>query len=104
MSAHKWRRGSKDASTTALCTLWLLASSFWTFQGQAVASAVAFGLVAVVRILLLMSELLLFGKCLPLAFHLRWLILPLLTDDLGDLGIGKTRMLSDYVGLLVLSI
>lgn len=51
-----------------------------------------------------MSELLLFGKCLPLAFHLRWLILPLLTDDLGDLGIGKTRMLSDYVGLLVLSI
>jgi len=48
---------------------------------------VAFWLVTIGWIQLLMTEFLFLSKRLPLIFHFRWLILPLLSDDLGDLRI-----------------
>ena len=51
-----------------------------------------------------MAELLLFSKGLPLVLDFGWLIAPLFADDLGDLWISKTRMLSNDLGLVVLTI
>lgn len=51
-----------------------------------------------------MSEFLLFSKRLPLVLDFDWLIAPLFADDLGDLWISKTRMLSNDLGLVMLTI
>jgi len=31
-------------------------------------------------------------------------VLPLVADDLGDFGVGKPRVVGDYLGLLVLAV
>lgn len=51
-----------------------------------------------------MTKLLLFSKCFPVVLHLGRLILPLLTNDLGDLWISETWVLSDYVCLVMLTV
>jgi len=61
-------------------------------------------LIAIIWILLSMTELFLFGQSLPLAFLFDALPLPLLTDDLGDLRVRETWITSDDIQLMVLSI
>lgn len=51
-----------------------------------------------------MTKLLFLCKRFPLVLDLGRLILPLLADDLGDLWVGKTRILSDDLGLMVLTV
>jgi len=51
-----------------------------------------------------MTALLLFGKRFPLVLDLGRLVLPLLADDLGDLWIGEAWVLSNYLGLVVLTV
>ena len=51
-----------------------------------------------------MAELLFFGKSFPLALYFLGLILPLFSYNLRDLGVSKTRILSNNVGLVMLSI
>ena len=51
-----------------------------------------------------MTKLLFFCKRFPLVLDLGGLVLPLLADDLGDLWVGKTRILSDDLGLMVLTV
>ena len=52
----------------------------------------------------MMAEFLLFGKGFPLVLDFGWLIAPLFADDLGDFWISKTWMLSNDLGLMVLTV
>lgn len=73
---------SQDTLAAALVALWLFDSG--RSYVETVATSVALWLVSVGRVLRLMAKLLLFRESFPLALDLRWLILPLLADDLGD--------------------
>lgn len=96
------RRRGQDASATALLTKCFLAAG--EIRGQAVATTTALGLIPVSWILLLMAEFLFLSKRFPLVLGLWRLILPLLANDLGDLWIGKTRVLGNNLRLVLLTI
>jgi len=51
-----------------------------------------------------MAKLLFFSKSLPLVLDLNRLVLPLLADDLGDLGIRKAGVQRDDLGLMMLAV
>ena len=99
-----WGGRVEDASAAALWTLGFLTSGSRLVGGQAVAFAVTSGLVTVRRILLLMADLLVFRKRLPLVLDFWGLVLPLFADDLGDFRVGETGVLGDYVGLVMLTV
>lgn len=61
-------------------------------------------LVPVIRMLALMALLLLFSEQLPLVLGLFGLRTPLLADDLGYLGVSKSRMLLYHLGLVMLAV
>ena len=52
----------------------------------------------------MVTKLLLFCKRFPLVLDLGGLVLPLFADDLGDLWVGKAGILSDDLGLMVLTV
>lgn len=51
-----------------------------------------------------MAEFLLFCKSFPLVLNFDRLAAPLLADDLGYLWVGEAGMLSDDLGLVVLTV
>jgi len=51
-----------------------------------------------------MTELLLLSKRFPLVLDFDGLVTPLLSDDLGDLGVRKTRVLGNDLGLVMLAV
>ena len=104
MATGEWRRRCKDRPSTALLALWLLTCRAWLFRRKTVATTVALGLVAVSRVLLLVTKLLFFRKCFPLAFLFWWLVLPLFSNNLRDFRVGKTWVLGNDVGLMMLTI
>jgi hypothetical protein len=71
---------------------------------MAITSTVSLRLIAVGWILVLMANLFLLSESFPLILLLSRLILPLFSDDLGNLWICEARMFSNHGGLMVLSI
>ena len=61
-------------------------------------------MIAICWVLLLVSEFLFFGKHFPLVFLFGRLVLPLLSNDLGDFRISKPRILRDNLSLVVLAV
>ena len=51
-----------------------------------------------------MAELFLFGEALPLGFSLFGLVLPLVSDDFGDLGVGGAWVGGYRLLLVVLAV
>lgn len=51
-----------------------------------------------------MTQLFLLGERLPLIFHVRWLVMPLLADELRYLRIREAGILSNYMSLVVLAV
>lgn len=51
-----------------------------------------------------MTDLLLFGKSFPAILYLLWLFSPLFTDELGNLGVGESRMPSGDLALVMLPV
>ena len=52
----------------------------------------------------MVAKLLFFRKRFPLVLDFRRLVLPLFADDFGDLWVGKTRILGNDLGLMVLTV
>jgi hypothetical protein len=63
-----------------------------------------FFLMGLLGLELLICEKTHLSKPLPLVFYFNWFCTPLVTDYLRDLWIGKSRMVSDDMGLIVLPI
>lgn len=61
-------------------------------------------LISVIGILVLVSLLLLFGQLLPILLDIFALVLPLVSYNLGNLGIGELGILYSNLGLMVLTI
>ena len=51
-----------------------------------------------------MTKLLLLSERFPLVLDFTWLVVPLLSDDLGNLRICETRVLRNDLGLVMLAI
>jgi hypothetical protein len=72
------------------------------FSGDA--SLVATRLVSVPGVLLCVENFFFLRKRLPVFLHKLWLCSPLFANDLGDVGICKSRVLGYDLGLVVLTI
>jgi len=53
---------------------------------------------------LLVAKLLFFSEPFPLVLDLDRLVLPLLADDLGDIGVRKAWILRDDLSLMMLAV
>ena len=73
-------------------------------RGTPAALVASPGLVSVVGVLALVTLFFLFGEELPLVLALLGLVAPLLADDFGDFRVGKSGVLLDYLGLVVLAV
>lgn len=97
------RSGGRDGAPVALWTTSPVVGGRRPWPVR-LGTRTASGLVSVIRILTLMALFLLVGQALPIVFDFVRLLLPLLPNDFGNLGVRKVGVLRNNLSLVMLTI